>query len=201
MIERTISSPNWSARPNGLASVYGAILHHTASSGDSAVAVAQMFAQRSFEVAAHDVVDDGRHGEVTVVHCVPYRRAAWQAGLCRRYDWDRDGKLEAWEAAVNAHTIGIEICNWGDNEDDYPDRQVRAVARLLRRYDRLCPNFKLRNVTDHEAVNLRGKIDLTSNFPAARLFWYVIHPRTPAPANTYSQLPAWAKKQVDEIKR
>jgi N-acetylmuramoyl-L-alanine amidase len=198
MVERTIRSPNWSPRPRGLLDVYGAILHHTASSGDSAVAIAKMFANPSFEVAAHDVVGDNG----LVIHCVSYKHAAWQAGLCRRYDFDRDGVLEAWESAVNTHTIGIELCNRGDGKDSYPDVQVRTCAALIRRYDRLCPNFRLRNVTDHEAVNLRGKIDVQPNFPAARLFWYILHPRKHVPAGgAYKHLPEWAQRQVDEIKR
>lgn len=197
MIEKTISSPNWSPRPNGIESVWGIVLHHTATAGDSAIAVAKFFQNPASKVSAHDVVgDDG-----LVVHCVKPHRAAWHAGTCRRYDWDRDGTREDWEQYANSVTIGIEICNKGDNKDTFPLVQVRTVALLIRRYDKLCPNLKLRSVTDHEAINLKGKIDLQPNFPAAKLFWYIIHPNTKPPANVYAELPKWAQKQVDEIKR
>jgi len=198
MIERTVSSPNHSVRPFGLEDVWGAILHHTATAGDSGAAVARMFAQASFKVAAHDVIDE--HGNVW--HCVPLIRAAWQAGMCRAYDWNRDGKLQDWERYVNTHTGGIELCNRGDGRDDFPDAQIRSTAVILRRWDAKCPNFKLRNITDHQTVNLNGKIDMRPNFPAAKLFWWILHPRSPVPSGgAYAQLPDWAKKQVDEIKR
>lgn len=197
MIEKTISSPNWTPRPRGINDVFGLVLHHTVSPGSSAIAVAKMFQSPSFGASAHDVVGDAG----LVVHCVPIHRAAWHAGTCRRYDWDRDGRLEDWEAFANRHTIGIEICNWGNNRDDFPDIQIKTIAALIRRYDARCPNLKLRNITDHQTINLRGKIDMRPNFPAAKLFWYVIHPRTPAPSNVYEKLPAWAKHQVNEIKK
>lgn len=197
MRERTILSPNCSARPNGLRDVYGVILHHTASPGDSAVAIARMFAKRASQVSAHVVVgDDG-----LVVHCVPIEKAAWQAGHCRRYDWDRDGKLEGWEDEVNTHTIGIEFCNLGNGKDDFPDPQIKAGAALIRRWEGKCPNLKLRDITDHEAVSLSGKIDLQANFPAARLFWYILHPTEKPPAELMSHLPDWAQRRVREIKR
>lgn len=197
MIERTVSSPNWSSRPHGLADVWGVILHHTASADGSGLAVAKMFQSRSFAVAAHVVIDNNG----TVYHCVSPEKAAWQAGKCRRYDWDRDGKLEDWESYVNTHTLGIELVNKGDNRDTFPDAQIKSCAAIIRRWDARCPNLKLRNVTDHQTVNLNGKIDMRPNFPAARLFWYILHPRTAPPANIYAALPKWAQRQVDEIKR
>ena len=197
MNEKTIASPNWSPRPRGLDDVWGVLLHHTATAGDSAIAVAKFFAKPESKVSAHDVVgDDG-----LVVHCVKPHRAAWHAGPSRLYDWDQDGKLEPWERYANRHTIGIEICNRGDNRDTFPAVQVRTVALLIRRYDRLCPNLKLRSVTDHERTSLSGKIDMQPNFPAAKLFWWIIHPRLDPPKNVYAELPKWAQRQVDEIKK
>jgi len=197
MIEHTKSSPNWSPRPNGLASVWTVILHHTATGGDTGAAVAAYFSMRSAEVSAHVVIDED--GEVW--HCVPIERAAWHAGQCRRVDWDRDGKLEDWEQYVNSVSIGIEFCNRG-GKDSYPLPQIKSAAQLIRRWDLKCPNLKLRNITDHQAVNLNGKIDVTSTFPAAKLFWFILHPRTPLPAGSvYDALPNWAQKQVDTIKR
>ena len=200
MIEKRISSPNWSPRPRGLADVWGVILHHTVTRDGSAEAVARMFRSPSFAVAAHVVIDDAeREKDVVVVHCVPPEKAAWQAGKCRRYDWDRDGTLEDWEQYVNRHTLGIELVNKGDGRDSFRDGQIKACARIIRRWDRICPNLKLRNVTDHQTVNLNGKIDMRPNFPAAKLFWWIVHPRTPPPRNVYAALPRWAQRQVVEI--
>jgi N-acetylmuramoyl-L-alanine amidase len=197
MREHTKSSPNWSSRPDGLSSVRAVILHHTATHGDSGQAVANFFAHRSAQVSAHWVIDED--GEVW--HCVPIARAAWHAGECRRVDWDRDGKLEDWERYVNSLSIGIEFCNTGRTSDNYPDAQIHSAATLIRRADAKCPNLNLRNITDHAAVNLNGKVDVSATFPAARLFWYILHPRKAPPANIYAALPGWAQHQVDQIKK
>lgn len=196
LIDRKLWSPNWSNRPNGIKDVWGVILHHTASPGTSAKAISKFFASPTAEVSAHFVIGDDGY----TIQCVPLYRAAWHAGSAR-YDFNRDGRIDMSERAVNTHTIGIELCNRGDGRDDFPDAQVRACAGVIRHCDMKCPNLKLRSVTDHEAVNLRGKIDLQSNFPAAKLFWYIIHPRTTPPPQTYAALPKWAQRQVDEIKR
>jgi len=197
VIEHIKTSPNWSSRPNGINSVWTVILHHTATGGDTGAAVAAYFATRASQVSAHVVIDE--HGEVW--HCVPIERAAWHAGQCRRVDWDRDGVLESWEGYVNSISIGIELCNRGGT-DSYPDAQIKSAAQLIRRWDLKCPNLKLRNITDHAAVNLNGKVDVSSTFPAAKLFWWILHPRSPLPSGSiYAKLPEWAQRQVDEIKR
>ena len=204
MIEKTIRSPNWNPRPNGLRDVYGVILHHTATADGTAIGVAKYFANPAIDVAAHVVIDDNAStvDKIIVVHCVAPEKAAWQAGMCRRYDWDRDGKLEDWEAHVNTHTLGIELVNKGDGRDSFSNAQIKACATIIRRWERICPNLKLRNVTDHQTVNLNGKIDMRPNFPAAKLFWWILHPNTPLPDDgAYSHLPEWAKHQVNEIVR
>jgi N-acetylmuramoyl-L-alanine amidase len=198
VIEHIKTSPNWSSRPDGVNSVWGAILHHTGTGGNTGQAVANFFAMRSSEVSAHDVIDE----KGVVWHCVPIYRAAWHAGQCRRYDWDRDGRLEDWEQYVNSRTGGIELCNSGSLSDDFPNAQLRSCALILRRWDKKCPNFKLRNITDHQTVNLNGKIDMRPTFPAAKLFWFITHPNTSLPPGSiYKALPSWARQQVDEIKR
>jgi len=198
MKEHVKKSPNWSPRPAGLNSVWGVILHHTATGGNTGQEVANYFSTKASEVSAHAVID--QYGSVW--HCVDIVHAAWHAGECRRYDWDRDGKLEDWEGYVNSHTIGIEFCNKGDGHDDFPPAQIKSAALLIRRWDARCPHLDYRNVTDHQAVNLNGKVDLKANFPAALLFWWLVHPtKTPPSNNVYAALPSWARKQVDQIKR
>lgn len=197
MADRTILSPNCSSRPNGVRDIYGVVLHHTASAGGSGLAVAKMFAKSSSQVSAHKVVDK----DASTYTCVPIAKAAWHAGKCRRYDWDRDGKLEDWESSVNTHTLGIEIVNKGDGKDPFPDKQIKKVASIIRAWDRQCPNLKLRDITDHEAVSLSGKVDLQANFPAALFFWYILHPRKAPPSNILAHLPGWAQARVREIKK
>ncbi len=194
---KKVWSPNWSPRPNGIKDVWGVLGHHTATPGNSALSVAQFFSNRSALVSAHFVI--GEKGDI--IQCVDIAHAAWHAGTAR-YDFDRDGRIDGAERMVNTHTIGVELCNRGDGRDDFPDAQVRAFARVIRWCDERCPNLRLRNVTDHEAVNLRGKIDLQANFPAAKLFWWVLHPYRKVPKDgAYNHLPKWAQRQVDEIKR
>lgn len=195
---KQMPSPNWSPRPMGLRSVWGAVIHWTATGkGVSAEDVARYFQNPANEVSAHDVID--RDG--TVVHCVDFDKAAWHAGQCKRYDWDRDGVLEDWERYANSVTVGFELCHLGPSEHVWPDAQIRALARRIRRVDQLCPNFKLRNITDHQWLNLNGKVDVNEDFPAAKLFWWILYPRTDPPGDVYAQLPKWARVQVDQIKR
>jgi N-acetylmuramoyl-L-alanine amidase len=198
MLRRTfIESPNSSSRPYGINDVVGVIIHHTASQGWTGRAIAEFFARPSAQVSAHFVI--GERGDI--YQCVPLARAAWHAGHAR-YDFNKDGSIGANEHAVNSRTVGIELCNRGDGRDDYPDAQVKAAAKVIRYCDQKCPHLRLRNVTDHEAVSTSGKIDVTANFPAAKLFWWILHPYRRVPKDgAYNHLPRWAQKQVDEIKR
>lgn len=198
LINKKIWSPNWSNRPNGIRDVYGVILHHTASPGDSAIGVAQYLARPSTEASAHFIVGDNGY----TIQGVSLERAAWHAGTAR-YDFNHDGRISPSERYVNTHTIGIEQCNTGKLSDNYPNLQIKRVAQLILWLDRKCPNLSLRNITDHEAVNLRGKVDVGANYPAAKLFWYILHPKSTMqpPKDVYAQLPKWAQRQCAEIKR
>lgn len=201
LINQRIWSPNWSTRPHGKADVKGVILHHTATRGSraAAIAVARYFAQRSSRVSATFVVADDGYA----IQCVPFYRAAWHAGPAR-YDWDHDGKIEPWngETSINTTSIGIEICNRGDGKDNFPDAQVKKVARLIRYADGRCPNLRFKDITDHEAVLPGQKIDMQPNFPAAKMFWWLLHgANSKPPNNVYSKLPRWAQKQCNEIRR
>lgn len=200
LFRQKIWSSNYSSRPNGLKSVLGVVLHHTATRDGSGLAVARFFATSAAKVSAHAVTDN----DGSAYQCVPLSKAAWHAGPAR-YDWDHDGRIEpgTGETSVNATSIGIEIVNKGDNKDSFPDKQVKKVASIIRWADRECPNLKLRDITDHEAVLPGYKIDMQPNFPAAKLFWWVIYgPSAPLPpGGPYGCLPTWAKRQVDEIRR
>lgn len=199
LVQQKIWSPNWSTRPNGLNSVVGVILHHTATPDGSGVGVANYFAKPSSKVSAHYVVDNNG----SAIQCVYLSRAAWHAGPAR-YDWDHDGRIESGdgETSINSTSIGIEIVNKGDNKDTFPNSQVRKVASLISYANARCPNLRYKDITDHETVLPGYKIDMQPNFPAAKLFWWVINGANKSlPSSPYNALPRWAKKQVDEIKR
>jgi len=140
----------------------------------------------------------GKPGDIVLN--VPLNKAAWHAGLAR-IDFNGDGDFnDSGEMYVNSSTWGIEVV--GSYGGPWPNRQMYSVAYLIRRADRKCKNFGLRNITDHAAVNLNGKVDVSSTFPAAKLFWWILHPRSPLPSGSiYAKLPEWAQRQVDEIKR
>lgn len=194
MKEHTLWSPYCSNRADGLRSVRSVIIHWTATGANvGAEAVARYFAGPG-HVSAHDVI--GRDGEVW--HCVPYSKAAWHAGHSR-YDYNRDGDYLDWgEMGLNATSVGLEFC--GTLGTGFTDRQIYSGARLIRRIDRRCPNFRLRDVTDHEKISLEGKVDVDRSFPAARLFWWVVHPYRPLPGgDIYAKLPEWAKQNCREI--
>ncbi len=73
------------------------IIHYTA--GDSAESTAQYFASETARASAHVVI--GRKG--AVIQQVETNRAAWHAGK------------SSWQgiSGLNAHSIGIELANWG----------------------------------------------------------------------------------------
>jgi N-acetyl-anhydromuramyl-L-alanine amidase AmpD len=178
MRSRWIRSPNVSARPHGIESVTGVILHWTATPHKTGLAVANYFAKDSTDLSAHDVVDANGYD----YRCVPYHLAAWHA---------KD---------QNPTTNGIEIVNRGFPHEDWPDGQIWAVAMIIRRMDRECPNLKLRAVTDHQHVSADGKVDLDRQFPAAKLFWWIIHPQDENPPRMcYDHLPEWARQNCREI--
>ena len=74
-----------------------AIIHYTA--GGSAESTAQYFASETARASAHVVI--GRDG--TVIQQVETNRTAWHAGK------------STWQglSGLNAHSIGIELANWG----------------------------------------------------------------------------------------
>lgn len=195
MKELRIMSPNYTPRAHGLADIWGVIIHWTATAKIvSAVNVANYFKNPASKVSAHCVID--RDG--TVVRCVDRKNAAWHAGTAR-YDFNRDHEISEEERHVNSHTIGYELCHLGPTEKYWPEKQIQSLAACIRRDNVACPNLKLRNITDHQAVSLSGKIDVNKDFPADLLFWYILHPGQEPFPSIYSRLPEWAKRQVTEI--
>lgn len=143
-----ILSPNFNER-NGKP-ITAIVLHHTASTAD-AVSIARWFQRREANVSAHYIVD--RDG--SVVRCVPDDKRAWHAGPS-----EFQGQTN-----VNDFSIGIEICNRGDNVEPYPPVQVAAVSRLVaalaQRHE-----IPVGRITRHRDVirPVGAKVDPSDNF-------------------------------------
>jgi N-acetyl-anhydromuramyl-L-alanine amidase AmpD len=143
-----ILSPNSNSR-NGVP-IDTIVLHHTATPANAA-GVAQFFQDPKSQVSAHYIVD--RNGDV--VRCVPDELRAWHAG--RSSFQDRPN--------VNGFSVGIEICNVGDNIEPYPAVQVEAVIKLVAWLAKP-HNVPVTNFTRHRDVALPvgRKTDTSDNF-------------------------------------
>lgn len=119
-------------------------------------------------VSAHYIV--GKESpRCQIVQCVPDQYEAYHAG-----------EPTSWHgrAHVNAFSIGIEICDDGDGRasDSWPDRQIQALAYLLRLLFRR-HKLDMSDVTEHHLVLRTGeRSDLTQDFPWDRLRAYVKSP-------------------------
>ncbi len=161
-----IASPNRNDRPGGATDITAIVLHHTASPAD-AQRNAMFFAKPSSKVSAHYVV--GKDG--TIVQCVPDDVASWHAGRSKYGDRE----------SVNDFSIGIEICNLGDEKDDYPALEYAALGKLMAY---LMTNHKVGwdRVTRHRdvAVPLGRKNDTSNNFDRKQLEQAVLDAGGPA---------------------
>lgn len=149
-----INSPNRNDRPVD-AKINTIILHHTASTSD-AKSIGNFFLDPSSKVSSHYVVDKTGY----LVQPVDDSKRAWHAGK----------SIFNGHENVNDFSIGIEICNVGDNVDPYPDAQydslVKLVAYLVQTY-----NIPLANITRHRdiALPVGRKNDTSDNFSVQRL--------------------------------
>ena len=147
---RVIASPNYNDRPGGETDIDTIVLHHTASSAN-AEGIAHFFQDPQSKVSSHYVVDqDG-----TVVEVVPDGKRAWHAGVSTFQG----------RGNVNDFSVGIEICNRGDNRDPYPEAQYRAVVDLVA-YLVQAHQVPLERITRHRDVALPPgrKSDTSDNF-------------------------------------
>jgi N-acetyl-anhydromuramyl-L-alanine amidase AmpD len=206
-IERCLS-PNFSHRPRGLDSVEGGIIHWTGTRGASAMAVAKYLANPAVDASCWCAI--GTAGDIVI--SVPLSKAAWHAGLAG-YDFNDNDRIDPGEMAVNSRMWGIEFC--GSYGGPWPNKQMYSGAYMIRRADRKCPNFRLRDITDHQAVaRPHGrKVDVDSSFRCEAIFHWVEHPYTRLPCNepfdptpseknrhqVYKTLPLWARRNCDAI--
>lgn len=149
-----IDSPNQNERPAG-AKIDAIILHHTASTAD-AKGIGRFFSDPNAKVSSHYVVDKTGY----LVQPVSDANRSWHAGK----------SVFNGRENVNDFSIGIEICNVGDNVDPYPDAQydslVKLVGYLVQTY-----NIPIANITRHRdiAIPAGRKTDTSDNFSVQRL--------------------------------
>jgi hypothetical protein len=150
-----IESPNRDERLGGANDVSAIVLHHTASAAD-AQRIAMFFSRPASQVSSNYVV--GKDG--TLVRCVPDTHASWHAG--RSTFLGREN--------VNQFSLGIEICNLGDDVDPYPDSQYASLGRLLA-YLMVTHGITWEGVTRHRdiAIPAGRKIDTSNNFSLVAL--------------------------------
>lgn len=195
-VRNTYRSPNYSSR-NGR-SIDMIVIHHTGPG--SYAGIRSWLCNPASRVSCHDLI--GKPPESGIYYCdrlVPLRYAAWHAGRAR-WDVDGDGRISADERMINSRSIGIELVNRGDGKDPWPDEQIRFAARQVRRYMRRF-GIRPRNIVDHELVSLSGKVDLKSDFPAARFMYYVEHgPTARVVGNLWAQLRPALRRAGKRIK-
>lgn len=158
------------ARPGGPGDIECIVLHQTCSASNArAMPIRDYFnGLRSNRVSSHYVL--GKESpRCEIVQCVDDALEAWHAG-----------EPSSWHGRshVNAFSIGIEIVDDGDGcaADSWPDRQVQALAYLLRLLFRR-HGLDMSDVTEHHLVLRTGeRSDLTPDFPWAKLKTYVKHP-------------------------
>ncbi len=113
-----VPSPNFNARmPSGVP-VDVVVLHSTCMPTNETDETVRLFQSTASKVSSHYVVGkDGR-----IVQMVSEGDRAWHAGVCR---WQ--GRTD-----INSCSVGIEMVHQDQNaQDDWPDAQMEAVARLL----------------------------------------------------------------------
>ncbi|MEK7432655.1 MAG: N-acetylmuramoyl-L-alanine amidase [Cyanobacteriota bacterium] len=149
-----MESPNQNDRPSGVRPDT-IILHHTASAAE-AKNIGKFFQNPESKVSAHYTVD--RTGYV--VQSVDDSKRSWHAGKSQFQGREN----------VNDFSIGIEICNIGDNKDPYPDAEydsiIKLVGYLMTQY-----NIPAKNITRHKDIALPAgrKDDTSESFSVQRV--------------------------------
>ncbi|MFQ5612235.1 MAG: N-acetylmuramoyl-L-alanine amidase [Anaerolineae bacterium] len=136
-----VGSPNFDRRPNP--NDISAIVMHATANG-SLERVVDWFNNPAARVSAHYTVGkDGR-----IVQHVRDRDRAWHAG---KSEWQGRKSLNGW-------SIGIEMVNWNNGQDPYPEPQHQAVVQLCAY---LCRRYNIRPdlIIGHRDVSPGRKTD------------------------------------------
>ena len=137
---RFVGSPNFNRRPQGEIS---AIVMHATANG-SLQGVIDWFNNPTAQVSAHYTI--GKDG--TIVQHVRDEHRAWHAG---KSEWKGRPDLNSW-------AIGIEMVNWNNGEDPYPEAQHQAAVNLCAY---LCSRYGIKPemIVAHYDVSPRRKTD------------------------------------------
>ncbi len=113
-----IPSPNFNARvPTGVP-IDVVVLHSTCMPTNDTDETVRLFQSTASKVSSHYVVGKDGH----IVQMVSEQERAWHAGVCL---WQ--GRTD-----INSCSVGIEMVHQDQTaNDDWPDAQMEAVARLL----------------------------------------------------------------------
>lgn len=170
MKRRILTNGAFCDRPGGPDDIDCIVLHQTCSGSNvAAMPIRDYFnGLRSNRVSSHYVL--GKESpRCVIVQCVDDAKEAWHAG-----------SPSSWHGRpnVNGFSIGIEIVDDGDGRasDSWPDRQIQALAYLLRLLFRR-HHLDMSDVTEHHLVLRTGeRSDLTPDFPWKKLKAYVKSP-------------------------
>lgn len=137
---RFVGSPNFNKRPQ---SEISAIVMHSTANG-SLKGVINWFNRSDAQVSAHYTI--GKDG--SIVQHVRDEHRAWHAG---KSTWQGRNDLNSW-------SIGIELVNWNNGEDPYPETQHQASIDLCAY---LCSKYNINpnNIVAHYDVSPRRKTD------------------------------------------
>ncbi len=117
-----VGSPNFNARPHG--EISAIVMHATAN--DNLQRVIEWFNNPDAQVSAHYTI--GKDG--TIVQHVRDEHRAWHAG---RSEWKGRADLNSW-------AIGVEMVNWNNGEDPFPEAQYQAGFNLV---SYLCEKYSI----------------------------------------------------------
>ena len=138
-----VGSPNFNARPHG--EISAIVMHATAN--DNLKGVVAWFNKADAQVSAHYTI--GKDG--TIVQHVRDEHRAWHAG---RSEWKGRADLNSW-------AIGVEMVNWNNGEDPFPEAQYQAgfnlVSYLCEKYS-IDPDFIVAHydVSPHRKTDPKG---------------------------------------------
>lgn len=171
--DRSVPSPNWSARPAAVDTLAVLVVHATADEGNEAGAESWMCNPKS-QASAHLHL----HRDGSLTRLVADRHKAWHAGVSA---WRVHPTGER-VSDLNRISLGIELANRNDGREPYTDAQYRTLAAVVAWYVR--QGLALENVVGHEAIAPGRKSDPGPAFDWPRLKTAVIRTLHPDPQPT-----------------
>ncbi len=196
-VRTDIRSANYG--PNAMSSPpWGIMLHHTAGAEHSDIPT---LTRRGTGVSSSDYINK----QGIIFELVPHPRRAWHAGT---RDASQAGRY--WHDG-NSNYIGIEIENFGNGRDPYPQVQIDALVWRCRQLRKRWPNIDHpEQIFRHRDFAPSRKVDPSNNFPYAEVKRRVLatsdptdapKPPPPAPAPAPAPKPPPKPDPSPEIPR